>query len=456
MNDNYIEIPLSLGLRIYKLLNIKPRYNKIGLPSFTFTTEELSKITNLNIENPVSGDLQGIEYLPNLTSLKVQSYGRNYYKQDKEITSISKADIKAISKCTNLTSLEIINQERISFIDLDKLQKLKHLVITRNNQLEEVFGLESLNNLKYFHFSGNDLISQIKGLDKIILNNSNMEYLLLDLLLFPDAAGYTIKDMSLNPDLVKKLSSMHIVWEEKFGNFDQDNIMINTSRMLEMHKKACEALMEYVPQYCEKKTAIAGAELFLSQNVEYDSEGLKNDFSQHVVNGELVGPIGGTNGAYNAFMYNSCVCEGYTRAMQYLLRLKGINTRNIHCIAREDNLKMAFDKDNNKHRKYLIPDGDRHSIIAIDDDNYWFYDDPCWNANDYQAGIKTMTWVLLDKNDISKDHTLCFTEKNVSDNRVTISRERVKLEFDRIELYHQSRKKQQMSEVKSSDNPMNL
>lgn len=38
-----------------------------------------------------------------------------------------------------------------------------------------------------------------------------------------------------------------------------------------------------------------------------------------------VGPAGGTNGAYNAIMENTCVCEGYTRAMQYLLKLKGIN-----------------------------------------------------------------------------------------------------------------------------------
>lgn len=49
----------------------------------------------------------------------------------------------------------------------------------------------------------------------------------------------------------------------------------------------------------------------------------------------------GTNGAYNALVKNICVCEGYTRGMQYLLKLRGINSHNVDCYAGKDKTGMA-------------------------------------------------------------------------------------------------------------------
>ena len=111
-------------------------------------------------------------------------------------------------------------------------------------------------------------------------------------------------------------------------------------------------------------------------------------------------------------MYNSCVCEGYTRAMQYMLKLKGIKTANVDCIAGKDNLHIS-DKDNDN--EFIVFNYDSksefHSICRIDTDGGCYYCDPCWNAGLFQAGDKSFPYLLLTKEQISKDQTLSLHEK---------------------------------------------
>lgn len=150
----------------------------------------------------------------------------------------------------------------------------------------------------------------------------------------------------------------------------------------------------------------------------------------------------GANGAYNAFIYGTCVCEGYTRAMQYLLTLKGIKSHNVYCISGEDKLHMSTDKQDNIYKRYDLPDDGYHSIISIDDIDY-LYDDPCWNAGRYQRGDKTMPWTLLTKEEISKDHTLSFGEKNINNNTLKVPRSAIKVAMQRIANHREERRKQQ-------------
>lgn len=150
----------------------------------------------------------------------------------------------------------------------------------------------------------------------------------------------------------------------------------------------------------------------------------------------------GANGAYNAFIYGTCVCEGYTRAMQYLLRLKGIKSHNVHCIAGEDKLHMSTDKQDDMYKRYDLPADGYHSIISIDDINY-LYDDPCWNAGRYQKGNKSMPWTLLTKEEISKDHILSFNERNINNNTLNVSRSAIQTAMQRIANYRRERRKQQ-------------
>lgn len=446
MDNNHatIKLPMSLGLKINKILKTKiqftPRTNNLGIMSFEFTINELALIDKLIFENPVTGDLDGIELLPNLKSLRIKSNGNSYYKQDKKIASISDKDGLCISKCKNLEVLEIENQAKISFLDVSDLNKLRVISLYRNMSLDEIYGLDKITTLWQFDCVGNESFVQIKDLDKIIINNIELTNINLDILLFPDAVGYGVNS-EYNESIMEKLNELNFSWEEILSN--EKNIKINTHQMLAMHKKACEALQEYVPQYCEKRTIVVGIEQYLSENVKYDNGASTHNHSyvsspSNQLPSIVTGPLGGANGAYNAFLFNTCVCEGYTRAMQYMLKLRGIKSHNVHCISGEDKLHMATDKGDDRYKIYDLPDNGYHSIISIDDLDY-LYDDPCWNAGRYQKGDKSMPWILLTKEEISKDHTLSFGEKNINNNTFSIDRNLIEIAKKQIELHRETR-----------------
>lgn len=128
--------------------------------------------------------------------------------------------------------------------------------------------------------------------------------------------------------------------------------------------------------------------------------------------------------------------------MQYLLKLKGIKSHNVHCISGEDNLGMSTDKQDDIYKIYDLPDDGYHSIISIDDVDC-LYDDPCWNAGRYQKGDKSMRWTLLTKEEISKDHTLSFGERNIDNNTLKVPRSEIQIAMQRIANYREDRKRLQ-------------
>ena len=445
-----IKLPLSLGLKINGILKDKigfvPRENKIGIMTFEFTREELELIDKLNFENPVRGEIEGVELLPNLITLVIKSQGNTAYKQDKNIASITDKDSSCIFKCKNLENLTIENQAKLSYLDVSQMKKLHSFSAKRNSRLEEISGLESTTELWQLDCYGNESLMQTGDLNKVIMQNEELTDLNLDVLMFPDAMGFDIKSEEINEDTLKRFDDMNISWHEILSS--GKSIKINNYQMMQMHKKACKALEEYVPKYCENRTTVVGIEQYLAENVRYDYGALKNGHSHSYDSKEddlpsiVSGPIGGANGAYNAFTYGTCVCEGYTRAMQYLLRLKGIKSHNVHCISGEDKLGMSTDKQDDMYKIYDLPDDGYHSIISIDDVDC-LYDDPCWNAGRYQRGDKSMPWTLLTKEEISRDHTLSFNERNINNNTLNVPRSAIQIAMQRISNYREDRKKSQ-------------
>lgn len=446
-----IKLPLSLGLKINGILKEKigfiPRKNKIGIMTFEFTREELELIDKLNFENPVRGEIEGVELLPNLKTLVIESQGNTAYKQDKNIASITDKDSSCIYKCKNLENLTIENQAKLSYLDVSQMKKLHLLSVNRNSRLEEISGLEDTTELWQLDCYGNESLMQIGDLNKTIMQNEKLTDLNLDVLLFPDAMGLDVKSGELNEDTIKRFEDMNISWQEILSS--EKNIKINNYQMVNMHKKACQALEEYVPKYCEKRTTVIGIEQYLAENVKYDNGALNTNHS-HTYDSKdddlpaiVTGPLGGANGAYNAFTYGTCVCEGYTRAMQYLLKLKGIKSHNVHCISGEDKLHMSTDKQDDIYKIYDLPDDGYHSIISIDDVDC-LYDDPCWNAGRYQRGDKSMPWTLLTKDEISRDHTLSFNERNIDNNTLNVPRNAIQVAMQRIANYREDRKKQKL------------
>jgi hypothetical protein len=448
-NNTLVKLSISLGVLINEILKEKihfvPRTNKMGMLSFEFTNEELGLVDKLKIEEPTNGILSGIEMLPNLKSLVIKSKSNPSYTQEKNIASISDKDGSCISKCKNLQVLEIENQAQLTDLDVSELRNLRGLSITRNSRLETLEGLDKLTNMWDFTCVGNESLTHLKELDNIILNNKELIDLNLDILLFPDAIGYDQKS-GINESVMQKFKEINTKWEEILSH--GKSININLYQMLQMHKKAVEALQNYVPESCDKSTTVLGIEQFLCENVIYDTKSLdKNNShsdSKIIINDKEVsitsGPLGGANGAFNAFMYNTCVCEGYTRAMQYLLRLKNIKSHNVHCIAGEDKLKMSTFKDDDRYATFSLPADGYHSIISIDDLDF-LYDDPCWNAGRYQMGDTSMPYTLLTKEEISRTHTLSFGEKNISNNSFVIPREVIVQLQNVIMLYREERKK---------------
>ena len=442
-----IKLPITLGAMVHQILRKKigfqPRKDKMGLMTFEYTREELALIEKLEFVNPLGNALVGIDLLPNLKSLRIKSTNNTAYTEQSDVCSITNKDGFLISKCKNLEVLEIENQPDLNWLDVSNLRKLRGLKVYSNKNLELIDGLDQIKTLWDFNCVGNEMLSGIKSLDKIILQNPELDYIQLDLLLFPDAIGYK-RDGTFNEEALKRIEEMNsATWEEEFHY--GENITIKTPAMKSMHQKAIEALKAYVPDYCETQTAIIGIEQFLSENVAYDNAALKNGHthSYETTNTKIriaEGPKHGANGAFNAFMWHSCVCAGFTRAMQYMLRLKGINSHYVRCISGKDRIQKSEDR-RGQRTFVILPEDGYHSIIRIDDFDY-LYDDPCWNATAYRGGDHSLPWTLLTKKEIEEDHTLSFEEKHINNNSYPISRQVIADALQRI-AYHRSSKFQE-------------
>lgn len=294
-----IKLPLSLGLKINEILkekiNFVPRKNKIGMMTFEFTRGELDLIETLNFKNPVRGAIEGIELLPNLKTLVIKSGGNTVYKQDKNIASISDKDSLCIYKCKNLENLSVENQAKLSFLDVSQMKKLQFFSAKRNYGLEEISGLEQATELWQLDCYGNESLMQMGDLNKIIMQNEELTDLNLDVLLFPDAMGFDIKNGEINEDTLKKFDNMNISWHEILSN--GKSIKINNYQMIQMHQKAYVGLEEYVPKSCENYTVVAGIEQYLAENVKYDDASLKHNHSHSCdskdndLSSLLVGPL---------------------------------------------------------------------------------------------------------------------------------------------------------------------
>ena len=442
-NEELVKLPMKLGSIIAGELKKKKKYtkrlDKNGFLSYEYTREELELITSLQLVNPTSGTLKGVELLPNLRTLTVSSQN-TAYTDNRSILSITDEDAISISQCENLEQLEITGQARISFLDVSRLSKLKVLNISRNIGFEEIIGLEKLKNIFSLTCVGNEALLRIKNLDRIILNNPELFDIHLDLLLFPDAIGLK-NDFSINDEALEKILNSTVTWEEVVG---KKNTKINNNQMLLMHKKACEAIRDYLPKNSPSYTTVMGIERFLAENVKYDDTSLKHDHrhmdGSHTYNGKTIlfssGAERGANGAFNALIHHTCVCEGFTRAMQYLLRLKGISSRNVNCLGVPDTIHIS--DYNNKNARFTMPNDGFHSIICIEGVDC-LYCDPCWDAELYQHGVQNFPYALLTKEEISRDHTLSFEERNVN-NGSKVSRKEIEKELLRIEEHIKERK----------------
>lgn len=407
-----IKLSNIVGIKVMEILKSKgyePRTNKLGLLSLEFTREELDQITELHINNPQPNCLSGLEYCHNLIKLTINSSYDPYKDQNPSITD---KDIKTISKITSLTELNINNQSKITWINLNNLTNLRTLRITKNNHLEEISGLDKLKKIVELNIYGNKELYEIDYLKELIASNS-LDSLELDVLNFPE-----VVDLKTNLSKILNCRFIEVVHPKGELSYNYDVIKL-------FHNK-CLTIIDNISSIAKnKKQIIILLEKYLAENIFYDYEAIANKNRAHIENGTKRGLNNGTQSAYNAIMYNSCVCEGYTRAMQYLLKILKIKTKNVYCIGGKDRIKI----NKNYHNQIELPDDGYHSIIRVELNNQIYYCDPCWDSCSYHRGDTSLPYCLKSKKDISNDHTLSFEESLIVDDNPATSISSEEIEY---------------------------
>ena len=437
------ELSIPLAVAIIKQLKEKYGIDHFDV-DFSFTQEELSKITNLTLEHPSSG-MKGIEYLPNLKSLSLIGIETGAFR--KNLSGIDDHDMTCIEKCKNLEELVIRRQPKITSIDIGSLPKLKYLEICENHQLEKIEGIDKLPLLESLDCYGNESLSRIEHLDKVI-EKEQWGHLDLDVLLFPSAIGYQPHTASYNQKAVDALNNTPQIatWSQEFGE-DKERIQLSHWQMIQLHNSACQILSEILrPHQNDSIDQVMAIETYLAQNVVYDHAACerKDHTFLKTENGQTTkGPKHGSNGSYSCLVQKQCVCEGYTRGEQYLLALRGIKSRNVSCIGEKDTRGMSDSQKDWSQKDVILPSEGYHSIIQLTD--MGLYSDPCWNAGRWQKGDKSMPYSLLSKEEMSKTHTLSFEERNWDGIPEHISRSMVAESIKNNDLF----RKTKMAEVEA-------
>lgn len=402
-----IKLPMTIGLKVLEVLKEKgysPRVSKLGLYSFEFTADELSQITELTFINPLPNCLAGIEYLSNLKKLKIVSTINTAYSN--ETVSINDKDIARISKLTSLTSLKIENQSEISWVDLENLVNLEEVSISRNSHLDELSGLDKLRKLNDFAVYGNKNLYRLEGIIDLITQNQ-LDFIELDLMNYPEV-------LPLKGDLYRMVNLF-------FNEATSAGIVSYSIGQASIFHEKCLAIASTIQSYSQnRKAQVIAVEKYLAEHVAYDTDGVKRSDRAFYENGKKRGKKSGTNSAYNGIMFGSCVCEGYTRSMQYILKLLGIKTTNVSCIAGANKIEV----NTSYHNMVSLPDDGYHSIIRIDDEDM-LYCDPCWDSCYWKKGRQNLPYCLLTKGEMSQDHTLSFEEDIISNDHLKIPREKI-------------------------------
>ena len=383
-----VSLPWSFGHEIRDAIDTYRRKNNIPEPDKVkalgvhrkiteFYEEEFELVREIVIDKD---SLQYIDLFPNITSLTINGLEELDGFQIKNI----------IDKYPNLENLIIKGQEQLQFLDVSKLKNLKHLEIVSNRGLHRVVGLDKIDGLEQLTFYDNSTYLKEEELCEIVSKLSqNGTHCNLDVLYMPTMNQIGIS----NPE--------NFNWCESVGlGIHGDELKYETKELEEAVKKAQEIVSQYIKPTDTTIQKYAILYQWMCENVKYDHEALDNGHI-HTKQGKSVGQLGGTNGTVNGLVYGSCVCEGYSKSMQMLLKLCGIPSFDVCCIA-EDPKKMMPSW--NIDGKKKMHEGD-HSILKVNIDGQCYYSDVTWDANRFQHD-RERQYFLLSKKDITSDHKL--------------------------------------------------
>ena len=400
---------------------IKKLYDKQS----NFLEEELKLVTQLRITKKL---VLYLDYFPNLTSINITG---NKGLSQQEIQSI-------INKYPNMKELTIEHQNELQYLDVSSLKKLQDLKLISNKGLIKVVGIDKLSDLHGFTFYDNflyggnpkdNLMRQVYRISHDSLAECN-----LDVLYMPDFIKF-LEENNLKLNDVKD----YLVWSENLKSgveIKHNHLEYKTGELYIAYKEARDIVKKYIKDTDTPEQRFAILYQWMCENIKYDDEALDNNHT-HTNDGIAQGRPGGANGTVNAFKYGSCVCQGYSKSMQMLLKLANISSEDIGCVAEEKDLKeprIIFDSK-------IHADESDHSILKVNLNGKIYYNDITWDASRFQKG-KNRNYFLLSKSDISKNHRL-LGETGVIDAGKSISPQEqeklLKFAADRIKQMDQEK-----------------
>lgn len=388
----------------------------------TFLESEFDLVKEISIDKST---LEYLHYFPQLTSITING-----------VAGINQFELaKIIKNYPNLTHLTIDAQKDLQYLDVSGLKKLEELKIVSNKALHMVKGLSELENLKRLSFYDNDTYSKVPELCEIIREMSSKGIQCdLDVLYMPKLEELLQQQEFLAS---RSLVESNITWSETIGfGVEADHIGYSSDEMRQAYEKAQSIVPSLIKPTDTTLEKYAILYQWMCENVRYDYDALDNS-GIHRIDGINQGILGGTNGTFNGLVYGSCVCQGYSKAMQLLLQMCNIPSFDVSCYAEMENRRMPSINIDGRVKK---TQGD-HSILKVNIDGQIYYSDVTWDANRFQNN-RQRKYFLLSQSEIKNDHKLVGEEQVLSAFK-SIDKEKQQQLFEMAKSRIESAKKQQ-------------
>ena len=349
----------------------------------TFFEDEMQYVQDLSIDKTV---MDYIHYFPNVINVTIQGN-----------SELDGPDfIKIIHTFPNIQRLTIKGQNHLQFLDIHHLKSLKKLELISNRNLHQLIGIDMLSDLEEFTFYDNVIYAREKELcDHISSLSEKGVHCNIDVLYMPLLQQIGFHDSP----------SFH--WCESIGlGLHSDEITYSTSQLekaLEIAKKVVDYYIHDGDSALEKYAIIYQ---WVCENIQYDYNSLNHNH-YHVEDNQKVGSLGGANGTVNGLIYGSCVCEGYTKIMQLLLKLCNIPSFDIGCIIQNNQILFPSIDINGIKKTH----SGNHSILKVNIDGSCYYSDVTWDASRFQKK-SNRKYFLLSTQDIKRDHVLLDANSN--------------------------------------------
>lgn len=372
-----INLDMNTGKIVRQLIEIYRSENNIPEP------EELKQIYNKNTTF-LESELKNIyiEISENMIQIclgnKAIMKKINFEEQDCQ---------EYLNKFSFVKNIQII-KSNVSKIDLSKFKNIESIYIANNSNLENISGLFELKNLKFLDFFGNSSYSDVSSIlnlaERVIEENGISQ---IDLLYYPE-----YKEMYERNNKNILLSKMK--FSESTRNLTAIDSQTNYSIIVveNMLKFAINNYNKYIKDSDTDYEKYAIIHSLILDNINYDFVSAKKIESKEKLEVKN-GFKGGSNSTYNALIKQLVVCQGYTHAMQFLLKLNNIKAYDIACAA---GTKEAMEKGISNH-----------SIQGIVLDGEMLYSDITFDiANKYNKKDKIIEYFLMSEEEIKKDHNI--------------------------------------------------